>query len=435
MAWCGSRWRSGGRALSAGRCAASLDRELGSTKRLRVLHLATVPFRAEEGVSRAMTALAEHLPAETEGAVESHLAADRPDGDAFAGHHLLTHWQPGRLLTGRALHRLMAEADPQLVHLHGGILAPSLALSRALQRLPVVATVYQLLPVPRHELGFHQLGDARRSSLRPARIAASAVAGLPLARRLLALGGIEAVCTPDPRVGEALRRYGPVLMARGGASPSPLTAVWADPPTIGFAGRAEPGRGVEELIAAVALLRQEIPGIRLRLLLLPGPAAERWRESHGHDPRIELSIGVRRLDAELARCQVVALPFRIPATITPPLVAAEAMSMGVPVVATPLSCITPLIRSGVNGVLARDMSPAALADALRSALADRATWTRLSDGARRTIADDWSWAGAAAVTGEAYAIALARHRVRTERSGSHRVSTVPSPFTLRDARS
>ncbi len=372
------------------------------------MHLATVPFRPEEGVSRAVTSLAGMMPG-----VESHLSADNPVGLEFADHHTLPSWKPVRVVTDESLRRILSTVEPDIVHLHGGILATSLALSPAFRRFAVVSTVYQLLPVPRSELGLHQFFDARRSSIRPGRIIASAITGLPIARSLLKRGGIEVVCTPDPRVAAALDRFGPVVMAQGGATLSKICAQWSSSPVVGFAGRAEPGRGVEELVEAVALLRQELPTIRLRLMLLPGPAAQRWAATYGRMPFVDFSVGVKSdLSAELAQCHVVALPFRIPATITPPLVAAEAMAVGVPVVANSLSCITPLIANGRNGILAADSSPQSLARALGNVLKDQSSWEQLSQGARKTIETDWSWANAAKATANAYDIALQRRADR-----------------------
>jgi alpha-maltose-1-phosphate synthase len=385
---------------------------------IRVLHLATVPFRPEEGVSRAVTALAGKMVG-----VASYLVADKPVGVEFLGHHVVQHWKPGRLFASGELNAVLRTVRPDVVHLHGGILATSLALSRSLRSFPVVITIYQLLPVPLHELGIKKFFDARKSSIRPGRIAASALVGLPLARSLLKHGGIEAVCTPDPRVADALRGFGPVVVAQGGASLSERRAAWSSTPVVGFAGRAEPGRGVEELVEAVGLLQRRIPGIRLRLLLLPGPAADRWKVTFGAKPYVDLSVGVQPdLSAELARCQVVALPFRIPATITPPLVASEAMAVGVPVVANSLSCITPLLKHGVNGMLASDASAGALATAIGSVLQDEQTWASLSEGARNTIEKDWSWTGAAAATADAYRIAIERRRGREQSIARNSIS-------------
>lgn len=371
---------------------------------IRVLHLATVPFRPEEGVSRAVTELAAALG---DHGVQSHLAADRPVGDAFCGLHRQSHWRPARVALGRALREAVIRVRPDLVHLHGGVLAPALALSPALRGLPKVATMYHLLPPPRRELGWRSLADARRSSVRPARLLASGLAGLPMTRTMLGSGVLRAVCTPDPRVMQALAAHGPVVMAQGGAVPGPVRPQWSATPTIGFAGRAEPGRGVEELVAAVARLRGRVPGVRLRLFLLPGPAAAHWQAAFGSTGWIDISVGVRDdLSADLATCQVVALPFRIPATITPPLVAAEAMAAGVPVVANRLSCITPLVRDGWNGALAVDGSVDALADAIASLLVDRGTWEQRSAAAAATIESSWSWAEAALAVRGAYDIAL-----------------------------
>jgi glycosyltransferase involved in cell wall biosynthesis len=375
--------------------------------------------------------------------VEAHLVADRPTGEEFEGLHGLASWKPLRAMTDPALTRAVAAADPDVIHLHGGVLVSALALAPAFRDRPMVASVYQLLPVPRRELALSDWRDARQSSLRPSRIVGSRVVGLGLMRRLLATGRVSAVCTPDPRVAAAFGAWGPVVMAQGAANPTPRRAVWSDRPVVGFAGRAEPGRGVEELVEAVRMLRNRRPAVRLRLLLLPGPAAQRWSRAWGHEPWIELSIGVRGdLAGDLASCQVVALPFRIPATITPPLVAAEAMAAGVPVVANDLSCITPMLEEGVNGAVARRGSAGEIAAAIERVIAEPAQWAALSAGAVATIEDRWSWAAAAAAIGRAYRLAIVTRReagvgaahgaAATEPTATQPTATRPSVIHLLD---
>lgn len=437
------------------------DPKRGQPITRRVLHIATVPFRPEEGVSRAVTALAGAMTRRAQaGAVHSsadaepvsvtanaaaetitfehHLVADRPVGREFVGHHELADWKPGHVLVSRELRSVVASVQPDIVHIHGGILAASLALAPALRRIPTVATIYQMLPVPRHELGLREFHDARRSSVRPARIVASALVGKPLVRRLLRSGTLAGVCTPDPRVWDALSSFGSVTMSRGGAEISDRRAIWSDQPVIGFAGRAEPGRGVEELVAAVAMLRETNPAVRLRLMLLPGPAASLWQETFGRESHIEVTVGIKAdLSAELAACQVVALPFRIPATITPPLVASEAMAVGTPVVANRLSCITPLIVDGENGKLARNSSPAALAEAIGFVLKNETTWAKLSAGAHRSIRCDWSWDGAAHATRAAYEKVVVRGDLAAPRGPSGSVTRsfeVPRPTVVVEVR-
>ena len=124
-------------------------------------------------------------------------------------------------------------------------------------------------------------------------------------------------------------------------------------------------------------------------------------------PDIEVRIGEVSLEDELAECHVVALPFRRSMTITPPLVAAETMAVGVPVVATSVPCMSSLVEDGVTGRVVAPGDPAALAGAIRWIVEDRHRWEQMSAAARFTIATQWSWSAAATAVDDAYEHALA----------------------------
>lgn len=65
-----------------------------------------------------------------------------------------------------------------------------------------------------------------------------------------------------------------------------------------------------------------------------------------------------------------------------PVAILEAMSVGVPVIATPVAGIREVVRDGDTGLLVPPASPVALADAIERLLADRPLRTRLATAAR-----------------------------------------------------
>jgi glycosyltransferase involved in cell wall biosynthesis len=64
---------------------------------------------------------------------------------------------------------------------------------------------------------------------------------------------------------------------------------------------------------------------------------------------------------------------------------AEAMAMGVPVVATPVTGIPELVEDGVTGLLVAERDPSALARAIERLLGNEYLAQRLAAGARRRI--------------------------------------------------
>jgi glycosyltransferase involved in cell wall biosynthesis len=379
----------------------------------RVLHVVTVEWSSTEGIARACRELAREMHD-----VDSYLVATREPGScgaAFAGVRVVPAWSP---LVPFHPEFALAVRDfaPDIVHIHGGTLAPTMACAPSLKGLPVVVTCYAPAGIPRAlSLAPKSLRE-HRVNFSLSRVAASAGGGLALSRWALRSGRVGAVCTPDPRVEASFTADGPVVIATGGGRPTAERAEWSSTPTVVFAGRAQSGRGVDDLITAFPAVARSIPGARLRLLLLPGDAAARWRTQLAGEPWADVRIGaVADLDAELAQCQVAAFPFRWPVTLTPALAAAQAMAVGLPLVATDVESLAPLVEAGTNGFLVPTHDPDALARALTAALGDAATWRHLSRGARKTIESRWSWRAAADTTREAYQIARRRSARRSLR--------------------
>ena len=142
-------------------------------------------------------------------------------------------------------------------------------------------------------------------------------------------------------------------------------------------GRLNPAKGHDDLIRAIASLRDE--GLDIHLAI----AGEDYDSSDGSyrrhleqlitqlklTQRVTLlgSVGEQRVRDELERADVFALASR-----AEPLgvVIMEAMAMGVPVVATDSGGVPELVTNGQSGLLVRPKDPSALAGAIGRLLND-----------------------------------------------------------------
>ena len=151
-------------------------------------------------------------------------------------------------------------------------------------------------------------------------------------------------------------------------------------------------RGIEQLIAAIA----DVPAATLVLLGYGALQAE--LEGRAADPavggriRVLPAVPPTELLSWIASADVVAMPIQ-PTTLnhrlTTPNKLFEAMAAGVPVVASDLPGMAPIVRETGCGVLVDPADPAAIAAALRGVLAtppdEMAAWReRCSAAARET---------------------------------------------------
>jgi glycosyltransferase involved in cell wall biosynthesis len=165
-----------------------------------------------------------------------------------------------------------------------------------------------------------------------------------------------------------------------------------------FFGRLRAYKGLDLLRDAFTLLRARYPGVTLRvvgegdpescapgLAVLPGVSMEaRW-------------VADEEMPALVAAARAVVLPYR---EASQSGVLPIALALGVPVVATPVGGLTAQLEHGRTGLLAREVSAPALAEAMEAMLnpdrrailaaGARAAGARLTDwDAQAAMAVDW----------------------------------------------
>lgn len=173
--------------------------------------------------------------------------------------------------------------------------------------------------------------------------------------------------------------YNPVALPTACAQPGQSGAVL-------FLGRLGERKGVFHLIAAAAGLAPAFAD--LRLWLGGDGAVETARQQAaalGLAERVELLGWVTGADkaSRLQRAALFALPSYNEGL---PMSVLEAMSYGLPVLATPVGGIPDAIEDGVEGFLVPPGDEAALADRMRRLLADPDLRQRMGEAARRKVA-------------------------------------------------
>jgi glycosyltransferase involved in cell wall biosynthesis len=152
-------------------------------------------------------------------------------------------------------------------------------------------------------------------------------------------------------------------------------------------------KGIDLIIEALSLLAKD--GVRLNLIVAgDGPdrqkladlAAKKGLAHHVH------FIGAQpreRVFALMKRCAVFVLASRAEGL---PLVLAEAMACGAPIVATSVDGVPEIVQHGRTGLLATAENPTSLATMLRTLLSDPALRTRLADQGQAwaTTRHDWA---------------------------------------------
>jgi glycosyltransferase involved in cell wall biosynthesis len=265
--------------------------------------------------------------------------------------------RPGAVVAARRALRV-AVGGVDLIHAHGlkaGWLGATLSL-----RPRLVVTAHNVALPGAASMVAPAL--ARMEAALPGRVDAMVAVSAEMARRFAGVAGAGRITVIAPVAPHPCPTT-PMADVRASWGVAP------DQPLVVSVGRLHPQKDHATLISAAALLARRRPGVRF-VIVGEGPRAgdlARQVRSLGLDDVVALvGAGVAGTDA-LAAADVVALASCWEGW---PLVVAEAVRLGRPVVATAVGGIPEMLVDGVSGWLVAPGAPSALAGALEAALAD-----------------------------------------------------------------
>lgn len=257
-----------------------------------------------------------------------------------------------------------------------------------------IATVYEL-PIGHWRFGQHLFAEeAQRRPDWAATLDGLQDSSAKLARKDAELAAADLVVVPSAFVGRTLAEAalgGPVAVVPYGCPPprsSPPTRSSDGVLRVLFVGGLSQRKGLADLLEAVDLL-----GPRLRLTLIGrAPTAAcaplaRALECHRWLPSLPNPVVL----AEMRRHDVLVLPSLFEGL---PLVLGEALSQGLPVIATPHAAAEELIRHGLEGFVVPIRDPVAIATALDSLAAQPERLETMASAAlHRAAACSWQFYG------------------------------------------
>ncbi|MEI8374722.1 MAG: glycosyltransferase [Planctomycetota bacterium] len=175
--------------------------------------------------------------------------------------------------------------------------------------------------------------------------------------------------------------------------------------TLGTVALFRPRKGLEILLEALVQLRSRGLPVRLRAV---GSFETPEYESHVRQLASQLNLDsaidwagfARDIDGELAQMDLFVLPSLFGEGL--PMVVLEAMSAGLPVVASAVSGVPEAVRDGVEGLLVEPANPAALAVAIHRFVSREVSGNELGTKARLRHAKFFSDARMAAEVARVY---------------------------------
>lgn len=271
----------------------------------------------------------------------------------------------------RAFAGLLARERRLVVHAHCGARA---GLWRQSAFIALAAAARCPVIVHLHGSGFERLYDAASTPARAvirlileraARVIASNESLRAWARRVARTADV--VCVPPP------------VAVQADASPAKRQNL------VLFFGTLEAGKGIFDLLQAVAALRDAVPDVRL---VCAGEGDRACVARHAERLGIADAMkfigrvgpsGKRALFESAAAFVLPSYAEGLPVSLL------EAMAAGVPVVASPVGGIPEVVVDGVSGFLVAPGDTAALSRFLRKLLLERALGARLGAAARESV--------------------------------------------------
>jgi len=302
----------------------------------------------------------------------------------------LVDWNAARILAG-----LLKSGAADIVHAHNGRTALAAALAvRQAGRGQCVMTQHFLEPNHATQRGPKALVSGLAHHWVMGQM--SGIVAISEAAKAAMLARREAPESKITVVPNGISAPDPSLGANAAASRLSL-GVAADAPLVVCAARLEPEKDVSSLIAAMGLLKKNLPSARC---LVAGDGAER-EAREAQIASLGLADTVTLLGFREDALAVIAAAdiFVLPSLAEPfGLVLLEAMALGKPVVARaaggPLEIVTP----GQTGLLVLSPSPESLAEAIQRLLTDLPTAQQMGAAGRTRFEERFTAARMAQAT-------------------------------------
>src|SRR5687768_11729801 len=311
------------------------------------------------------------------------------------------------LLQQARLARVLRRLQPTVLHAHDtNALIPVALAARALG-IPFVYDAHDLwLGRPRRErsriyFAMNQLFYSLVERLLVPRAAATLTVSPPIARHLERKYGIDPVALvpnyPD-RPGDIQRRD--IRTLRGGER------IPADEPIILYLGGLMAGRGLEQLVDAMALLEWGHlvmlgDGFIGGALLRQAAAAGNAHRVHVLPPVAPAQVVAYAASATLGVSPIV--PSCLNYRYSLPNKLFQYMAAGIPVVASDFPQVRSIVEDAGCGELVDTTRPRAIADAIQGILADPGAAIAMGERGREAVEKKYNWSGSAEALLDVYA--------------------------------